>query len=152
MPRGSFAAIPSAGPAPYTRLYWENPFPGHRERYLRVLRDYDALRGSLPNDEWRALLLVLTAWRQLWERSAPQLDYRRGEVDGQAILRHTHSHAEELLLKLALHLYGYPTGLMGPVDLATLLSIADDYTWRLALAAVERRRGAGSRIEMGLLA
>lgn len=152
MPSGSLASLPSAGPAPYTRLYWENPFPGHRERYLRVLRDYDALRGSLPNDEWRALLLVLTAVRQYWEHYAAHLDYRRGEVDGQAILRKAHSHAEELLLKLALHLYGYPVSLMGPVDLATLLSIADDHTCRLALAAVERRRGAGSRLEMGLLA
>ncbi len=148
MPRGFFA-LPSSSLAPYTHLYWERPFPDHRQRYLHALRDYDAVRGSLPNDEWRALLLVLTSSQYLWERAQRHLNYRRGEADGEAILKYALSRTEALLLKLALHLYGYPTS---PEDLAHLLSLADEPTWLLAMAAIERRRGAGNLIEMRFLA
>lgn len=105
-------------------------------RYRDELERYEAARGTAANNEWRALLRVLTADQWVWERVGDLLDYARGRVDLDEA--RGLSTTEGLLVGIGLALFRG----RGTVELSDL-ALLDAPTFEAVVDALRLYRGEG---------
>ena len=100
-------------------------------RYKAALREYsEARRGTEPDKQWQAMLLIVTAIDSLWAKVRPYMDF----ADGCAYLDQARQEVdltggEALLIDLAHNLLNGGA----QVDLARLADTLDGTLWPVVL-------------------
>jgi len=110
-----------------------------------ALEFYRMQRGVEPDRNWKAMLILVTASKSLWEKVEPHLDYRHGNAWLNKVQKQEYlSGGEAALLSLSRNLYNGDT----LVDLAGLADTLDDDLWPAVLEALAVYRGQGGRLAM----
>lgn len=102
-------------------------------RYQAALQEYQQVRGVEPDRSWQAMLKLITAIPELWQRVEPHMDYRNDEPGLGKVSKKGLSDSEEVLLELARHLFNWQ---VERIDLSDLLDLLDDDLWFVVLEAM----------------
>lgn len=108
-------------------------------RYKAALREYsEARRGTEPDREWKAMLLIVTAVGSLWRKVRPYIEFERGNAFLDRARQEVDlTGGEALLIDLARNLFDGGA----QVDLARLADTLDGTLWPVVLEALTLYRG-----------